>query len=334
MKKIITVLCVSICIITNSFAQQVVSTSFESKSLQVKNIPLNIYIPKDYDKKGKSYNLYIFLHGCCGLNHQTHISDFEEILNKLIAEKKIEPMIVVFPSAQGADFGNRHLWFNSERNGKYADLITVDLLDWIEKKYNISKNIKAIGGFSMGADGALRIALQYPDKFVATVSHSSFPALDYFLDLIPILTKGKGVSGYTYKPIPKSLTETVYGAASAWTPNINNPNYRVDFPLDKNGNLIDSVFQRMKFNADIDSIIKYKWHLTKKVPVAIYFDTGILENFYLPNHMLNDQLIELTTKKNYEINFKYNEFDGNHVLTKEKIESSILWLNSIFTNKN
>jgi enterochelin esterase-like enzyme len=314
--------------------QEIVNTTFSSNSLNGETIPLNIYLPQDYNENGVPYHLYVFLHGCCGLNHQTHIGDFETRLNQLIGDGSIEPLIVVFPSAQGANFGNRHMWFNSERNGPYSDLITADLLNWITSNYNVSSIKRAIGGFSMGADGALRIGLHDSDKFVAAIGHSSFPAMDFFPNLIPILINETGQSSppYLFTPTPGTLTETVYGASSAWSPNNDNPNHNLDFPVDENGVLIDSVFIRWKVNADIDSIIRFNWGVSKEVPISIYFDVGAGEGFYPPNALLNAQLTSLIQSENYQINYKYLEFPGGHVLTSSKIDSSLIWLNEVFSN--
>lgn len=315
-------------------AQQVITTNFSSSSLNGAIIPLNVYLPQGYNENASPYNLYIFLHGCCGLNHQTHISDFEAQLNLMIANGQIEPLVMVFPSAQGADFGNRHMWHNSERNGQYSDLITSDLLDWITTNYNVSESRRAIGGFSMGADGALRIGLQNSDKFVATISHSSFPALDFFPNLIPFLINEAGQTNppYTFTPSPGSLTETVYGAASAWSANNDNPNFNVDFPIDSNGQLNEDVFTTWKTNADIETIIRSNWGTSKEVPLGIYVDVGTAEDFFLPNSILNTQLNNLIQAENFQINFNYTEFIGGHILTRQKIETSMIWLQQAFSN--
>ncbi|MDD2799738.1 MAG: alpha/beta hydrolase-fold protein [Bacteroidales bacterium] len=313
--------------------QKVVTTSFIAESLDGETIPLDIYLPQGYDPNGKPCNLYIFLHGCCGSNHSTNIGEFSTRLTYLIGNNKIAPVIIVFPSAIGADFGNRHLWFNSERNGRYSDLITNDLLTWLDANYNISKTNRAVGGFSMGADGALRMGLHHSDKFVAAISHSSFPSLSYVSNLIPSLIRETGESSppYTYNPASGSLTTMFYGASSAWSPNNKNPNYHLDFPVDKNGQLIDSVMERLKLNADVNTIIQTKWKVTKKVPLSIYFDIGKTDEFYAVNATLSTELRNLVDAKNFKINYRYLEFNGGHYLTQEKIDSSLIWLDRVFS---
>ena len=332
MKTIFTTVFYFVLAFSLSAQGEVVSTTFSSPSFDGEDFNLNVYLPEGYDENAEPYPVYIFLHGCCGLNHNTHIADFEDRLNTLIAEETISPIIVAFPSAQGSLYGNRHLWFNSELNGPYSDLITEDLIDWLAGTYNVSGEKRAVGGFSMGADGAIRMGLRRSDLFLAAISHSSFPAIDFVTNLIPgiIAETGQSAPPYDYAPSNGLLSDQVFGVSSAWSPNIDSEPYGVDFPLDENGELIDSVFWRWKLNADVDSIIQHNWAPTEEVPLSIYFDAGLAESFLGPNQLLNTQLAELTTNLGYTIDYKYSEFPGGHALPTNKIDSSLVWLNSIF----
>lgn len=314
--------------------QEVISTSFVSASLDDSVVPLNIYLPEGYNENGTPYNLYIFLHGCCGLNHQSHINLFENRLNALISDGDITPMVVVFPSAQGADFGNRHLWFNSERNGNYGDLITEDLLEWVDSNYNVSDTKRAIGGFSMGADGAMRLGLHHTEKFVALISHSSYPAIENFPNLIPNVLSETGQTNppYDFNPSNGLHSEVVFGISTVWSPNLDSIPHQVDFPLDDQGQLRLDIFDQWRSIASPDSIIKNKWgDAPKEVPIAIYFDVGSQESIFTlfeTNNLLNSQFQNLT-QEGYTINYQYNVFNENHLLSSQRIDSSLIWLNRI-----
>ena len=186
----------------------------------------------------------------------------------------------------------------------------------------------------MGGDGALRMGLHHSDKFVAAIGHSSFPALDFFPNLIPAIINETGQASppYVFTPSPGTLTEVFYGVSSAWSPNNDNPDFNLDFVLGGNGALIDSVFSRWKANADVASVIRLNWGVTKEVPLSVYFDVGIGEGFYPPNSLLNSELINLVQSENFQINYQYLEFAGGHVLTGPKIDSSLIWLNEVFSN--
>lgn len=337
MKTIFTTVFYFALVFSLSAQGEVVNTTFSSSSFDGEAFSLNVYLPEGYDENAESYPLYIFLHGCCGLNHQTHIDDFEARLNQLIADGDIDPLVVVLPSAQGADFGNRHLWFNSERNGNYGDLITSDLLAFVESNYNTSTSRRAIGGFSMGADGALRLGLHNSNKFVGLVSHSSFSAIENLGNIIPTIINETGQASPPYNFIPSNglYTQATFGISTVWSPNFSNPPYEVDFPLNDNGELIEEVFNEWKSIASPDSIIRQNWSASKEVPTSIYFDVGNLESlfdFFETNNLLNTQLQNLVQEEGYSINYKYNVFSEGHTLSLSRIDSSLIWLNQVFSD--
>jgi S-formylglutathione hydrolase FrmB len=57
---------------------------------------------------------------------------------------------------------------------RYEDLITQELIDYMEVSYRAAKGRenRAIAGTSMGAYGALKIAMKYPEKYAAVVGQS------------------------------------------------------------------------------------------------------------------------------------------------------------------
>ena len=318
-------------------SQEVISTSFSSASLNGETIPLKIYLPVDYNESNDPYRLYIFLHGCCGLNQNSHTNDFKTMLDQKIANGEIDPMIVVFPSAQGADFGNRHIWLDSERNGNYGSMIVQDLTTWLGANYNvaITKEKRAVGGFSMGADGALRLGLHFSDQFIALVSHSSYPAIENFESVVPAIIAETGQSNppYTFEPGNGLYTEAVFGISSAFSPNLDNAPYLLDFPIDENGNVIEEVHNRWRYIASPDSIIRWYWGTgSKVVPVAMYVDIGSQESLftlYPTNLLIQSQLENLELNEGFDINYTFNIFNENHDLSLVRIDSSLVWLDRI-----
>ncbi len=96
-----------------------------------------------------------------------------EALQKLLPEKKIEPVVVVgihanedrlmeYGSSYTPDFKNR-----GSRAGLYAEFLVQELLPFVRNKYSVSrdKNKNVIAGWSMGGLSALDIAWHYPDVF-------------------------------------------------------------------------------------------------------------------------------------------------------------------------
>jgi enterochelin esterase-like enzyme len=83
------------------------------------------------------------------------------ILDNLLADRKLVPMIVVFPDGAMGDQGD----FNAF--GKFGDVLLHDLIPYIEKTYSASSDpqMRAIGGLSMGGGQTYNFGLQNPDVF-------------------------------------------------------------------------------------------------------------------------------------------------------------------------
>ncbi len=121
----------------------------------------------------------------------------EVILDNLIADGKIEPMIVVLPNGRAIKddraIGNI---FDSARVKAFAtfekDLLN-DLIPFIEKKYPIiaDREHRAIAGLSMGGGQSLNFGLGNLDKFAWIGGFSSAPNTKIPAELIPNVNAAK-----------------------------------------------------------------------------------------------------------------------------------------------
>jgi enterochelin esterase family protein len=144
-------------------------TTFRSKSLD-QDMRYGIYVPNSYEQDGdERYPVVIWLHGMRNDYRRFHTGGGTGILDRLIGEEKLPPLILVT-----ADAGNS-FYINGVSSGKFEDLITVDLIQEVESKYRIAKDrhMRAIMGISMGGMGALKIALRKPELFGTVAAHSS-----------------------------------------------------------------------------------------------------------------------------------------------------------------
>src|SRR6185369_16877896 len=108
----------------------------------------SIWLPPGYSTDTKYPVLYLH-HGIT--DDQTTWTNqtkgrANNILDNLLADKKIVPMLVVFPDGAMGDNGD----FNAF--GKFEDVLLNDLIPYIEKTYSASTDPmqRAIGGLSMG----------------------------------------------------------------------------------------------------------------------------------------------------------------------------------------
>ncbi|WP_195266803.1 alpha/beta hydrolase-fold protein [Clostridium sp. 1001275B_160808_H3] len=123
-----------------------------------------VYLPKEYEEKlNKKYPVLYVLHGWGGnvtnTTDETRI-DSKSILDKLIDDKEIEPMIVVFIDGFNS-------YYVDGPTFKMKSAIINDLIPLIDSKYRTlsNKNNRAIAGISMGGFGSLSIALSNSNMF-------------------------------------------------------------------------------------------------------------------------------------------------------------------------
>jgi S-formylglutathione hydrolase FrmB len=146
--------------------------SFESQSLGGPS-HFSIFLPPSYSKNSSlSYPVIYFLHGLN--NDETswtveRYGNIQNIVEQMMVDKKIPESIMVHPR------GDRSFYCNFiDGSKKYEDLIANELIAYIEKNYRAKKdrNNRAIAGTSMGGYGALKIAIKFPERYVAVAAQS------------------------------------------------------------------------------------------------------------------------------------------------------------------
>ena len=94
-----------------------------------------------------------------------------ETLDRLIAARKLKPLIVVMPMAKDS-------WYvdNPDPGGRglVAQALTGDLVDHVDRTYPTAacRAGRALGGLSMGGYGALLYAMDNPKRYAAAFSFS------------------------------------------------------------------------------------------------------------------------------------------------------------------
>ncbi len=77
------------------------------------------------------------------------------------------PLIAIMPD------GARSQWLNRNAHERYEDFLIHDLLPACEAFFPVRAGHWAIGGLSMGGQGALHLGLKYPTRFASIYAHSS-----------------------------------------------------------------------------------------------------------------------------------------------------------------
>lgn len=148
--------------------------NFHSDTMN-KDFPVLVFLPDNYKANKRSLPVVYMLHGVNGapLNEDgirglcSPQQGFREAANEY-------QVIIVCPLV-----GNK-FYLNSPINkaDKYATLIAIELVRFVESKFKVIKNRESriLAGFSMGGYGAVSLLCRYPDIFSIALSRAG--ALD------------------------------------------------------------------------------------------------------------------------------------------------------------
>jgi enterochelin esterase-like enzyme len=142
-----------------------------------------VYTPPGYDPAGKPYPVLYLLHGWTDNAYGwIYNGRANFILDNLIAQGKVVPMVVVMPLGYG-DLAFIHspfdVWQSPSSIDHNTDLFTraflTEVMPQVESTYNISKNRDdhAIAGLSMGGLEAVTIGLAHTDYFASVIGLSA-----------------------------------------------------------------------------------------------------------------------------------------------------------------
>lgn len=139
-----------------------------------------VYTPPGYEKGTDKYPVLYLLHG--GFNDEetwTSVGRINVIIDNLIAQGKVKPMIVVMPNGNSdqaaASFDSYPVKLPSANriskpggtNGQFEESLVKDVIPFIEASYRVlaNKENRAIIGYSMGGGQTFRITVNNPDVF-------------------------------------------------------------------------------------------------------------------------------------------------------------------------
>ena len=147
-----------------------------------------VYTPPGYDAKRKvGYPVLYLLHGYTDSEEGwTETGRANLMLDWMLAEGKIVPMIVVMPRGYG-DFdvvrnGTVPNPMSGTNIGHFVDTLTKEVVPSVERDYNVAKGRehRAVAGLSMGGLEAVAAGLVYPEMFAWVGGMSSaLPGKDF-----------------------------------------------------------------------------------------------------------------------------------------------------------
>jgi enterochelin esterase-like enzyme len=332
MKKIIFLFTVMLFALSLS-AQPIINilTEFYSESLdEYRNV--RIYLPGDYNTPPANmhYPVIYFLHGWTA-NHNS-ISTMLSTLQNLMDSGAIEPVIMVAADNWVEPFGGS-VYVNSILWGDYEDYNVNDLVDWIDANYRTisAPEGRALIGHSMGGFGAFRYGLLHKDKFCAFAANAATINFDLFMNHIQtqIQIENSGPPYFYSFSNSGEFTQFAFLSAGAFSPNYNTPQTYIDpaiveYPLDENGNLIDTVYQKIK----LFDMLEPLHATTPQDSVGILFCCGTNDEWglYPANAALSDTLDALG------LPCEFISHTGGHTITAAFKQRALIFLDSLLVS--
>src|SRR5579863_1493639 len=215
------------------------------------NREVSIYLPPDYDAAPERYPVLYLLHGYTATDRGWMNPEYvgiAEMMDRLIQNHAIRPMVVVMPNDFNRFGGS--FYANSVLSGNWEDFIADDLVTYIDAHYRTiaEADARGIAGHSMGGYGAIRIGMHHPDVFSAAYGMSPccavWDASEFRDDVVKaqqtktlqqIVDAGMGPQG-------------ALAFAAAFSPDLQNPPFEVDWPFNAKGQPVQATVERWKSN--------------------------------------------------------------------------------------
>ena len=296
---------------------------------------LQIYTPPGYKKNGSiQYPVVYLLHGE-PFSEKAYIDEglFQEWINQsplwtqypdfpeegfrlwvdnLITQNTIEPMIIVMPDASTLPYGFS-FYTNSILNGNFEDFIVNDLVNYMDKNYNTIPDAsgRAVIGHSQGGYAAFKFGMKHPDIFKTVASHSGLLFVDALFDPSFIyLLEQENQGGFTGPDPTKFLTSAMYAMSAAWSPNLSNPPFYVNLPLEfhSDGHLYPRPeIVGIWYQNDVFHLLD-SYHEVFNSLNGIYLDVGLFDE--LGTQLAHEPLIGKLDY--YNIGYTFKTYEGGH----------------------
>lgn len=314
-------------------AGRMVRRSIESEVL--KNNPLGdphvrdlwVYLPAGYDESGAAYPTVYVLSGFTGrgammLNDSAFSPNFAERMDRLIADRRIRPMIAILPDCFTYYGGSQYI--NSTATGRYEDHLSDEIVRFVDAEYRTVRDraARAVMGKSSGGYGALIMGLRHADVFglVCSTAADSYFEYCYPNDFAKAFRCIKGDPAAFMREVWSERTADYHpavntiGMAACYSPN----GAAFDLPFDPaTGAMRADVWSRWLQHDPVRLAEKHVDEL--KSLKLLFLDAGKRDEFSLDigARILSKRLTDLGVEHIHE------EFDGGHFNISHRQDRSL-----------
>lgn len=297
---------------------------------------LPVYLPPGYDSNNtRRYPSAYVLSGFTSRG-QTLLNDawgdetLPQRLDRLIAEGRMQPMVVAMPDCLTRIGGSQYI--NSGATGRYEDYLIEELVPFVDTCFRTraERNYRAVLGKSSGGYGAVIQAMRHPEVFGLAASHSGDMYFDWcykpdFVTLAAHIGRYGGVKAFvdnlhstrprngTFKSILNTLA-----MAACYSPNPDAASgVGFDLPFNEyDAEMIDEVWQRW-LQWDPAFLVERHAEALKSLRL-LYLDVGVADEFNLQF----GARIFCKRLRQLGIEHSYQEFDDGHMNIPYRYDNS------------
>jgi enterochelin esterase-like enzyme len=143
--------------------------TFWSEALK-REMTYYIFLPPGYESTPEArYPVLYMLHGYSGTNDEWKWYGIFEKADRLLRSNETLPFIIVLP------LGDYSYWMDHANGGPQWGVYTAhDVITEIDSRFRTAadREHRAVGGLSMGAHGALQLAINFPGVYKVVGAHS------------------------------------------------------------------------------------------------------------------------------------------------------------------
>jgi len=305
---------------------------------------LYVYLPPDYEKDStKHYPAVYVLTGFTGrgkmlLNDHAFTPTLAERMDKLIAENKIQPMIVAMPDCFTYYGGSQYT--NSTATGRYEDYLIEEIVPRVDANFRTiaDRDSRAVVGKSSGGYGALIHAMRHADTFGLAASHSGDCYFDYCY--LPDFPKAfRAIKGDPKKFLEKFWGEekkgkgdfdafNIIGMSACYSPDENEPlGFSLPFDL-QTGEIIREVFERW-FEHDPIRLVEKHADALRSLKL-LFIDAGTRDEWFLD---IGAKVL-INRLKQHNIAHIHEEFDDGHMNISYRFDRSFEEISNAVNRKS
>lgn len=287
--------------------------------------PTPVYLPEGYSD-ARRYPVVFMLAGYTGtgmsfLNYSFGGETLPDRLDRLIADKRMPPCIVVMPDAMTRYGGSQYV--NSTATGRYSDYVARELVSWVDATFATAGAARrAVIGKSSGGFGALSLVMRHPGVFGAAACHSGDMGFDLcyghsFPKAARALQRYGSTTQFlaTYEQAKKKPKDgfalmEVMAMSAAYSPN---PKRKVgenfDLPFDPfSCELVPKVFDRWLRHDPLKMLEETAYRRALAALKLLFIDVGTQDDFYLDFGAR--RFVKALSK--HKLKHTYEEFSDNH----------------------